>query len=57
MNPMDEHQDDGPPFPQGYEPPTDVDVPWYAWVVWPIAIIAAICVTTLLFRGCMTFVS
>jgi hypothetical protein len=28
-----------PTYPPGFEPPTDINVPWYAWVLWPLAII------------------
>ena len=51
---MNEADEQGPPtYPPGFEPPTDIDVPWYAWVIWPIAIITALIVTAVLFRGCM----
>jgi hypothetical protein len=43
----------GPTYPPGFEPPTDVDVPWYAWVLWPLALVAAMLLTATLFRGCM----
>ena len=41
-----------PTYPPGFEPPTDIDVPWYAWVLWPIAVITALLITAYLFRGC-----
>ena len=40
-------------YPPGFEPPTDVDVPWYAWVIWPFAIIGVVLVAGALLRGCM----
>ena len=50
---MDEHESQEPPtYPPGFEPPTDVNVPWYAWVLYPLAIILALIVTAVLFRGC-----
>jgi hypothetical protein len=51
---MDDANDPQPPtYPPGFEPPTDVDVPWYAWVLWPIGVITALLLTAFLFRGCM----
>ncbi|HLY11571.1 MAG TPA: hypothetical protein VKW04_19880 [Planctomycetota bacterium] len=41
-----------PTYPPGFEPPTDLHVPWYAWVLWPLAVILALLVTAMLFRGC-----
>ena len=38
--------------PPGFEPPTDVDVPWYAWVLWPVGVMIAIVLCVLLARGC-----
>jgi len=50
---MDEHESQQPPtYPPGFEPPTDVNVPWYAWVLYPLAILIALVVTAVLFRGC-----
>ena len=40
-------------YPPGFEPPTDVNVPWYAWVLWPLALVAAMLIAATLFRGCM----
>jgi hypothetical protein len=42
-----------PTYPPGFEPPTDINVPWYAWVLWPLAVITALFLTALLFHGCM----
>ena len=51
---MNESEEQIPPtYPPGFEPPTDVNVPWYAWVIWPVAIMTALLVTAILFRGCM----
>ena len=41
-----------PTYPPGFEPPTDVDVPWYSWVLWPFAVIIALLAAALFFRGC-----
>jgi hypothetical protein len=49
--------DDPPAHPPGFEPPSDVDVPWYAWVLWPVAIVCALAVACLLFHGCAAFFS
>jgi len=42
-----------PTVPPGFEPPTDVNVPWYAWVLWPLALVASLMIAAALFRGCM----
>jgi hypothetical protein len=48
------HDDPAPPtYPPGFEPPTDINVPWYAWLVWPTALLAALFLAAMLFRGCM----
>jgi hypothetical protein len=54
MGPMDD-PDPSPArtYPPGFEPPTDVDVPWYAWVLWPLALVVAMILVAVLFRGCM----
>lgn len=39
-------------YPPGFEPPTDIHVPWYAWVLYPLAVIIALICTAILFRGC-----
>ena len=55
---MDDVEEQAPPtYPPGFEPPTDVNVPWYAWVLWPIAVVAALLTTAILFRGCMSGLS
>jgi hypothetical protein len=53
---MDPIQDDPAPptYPPGFEPPTDINVPWYAWLVWPTALLAALFLAAMLFRGCMS---
>ena len=38
-------------YPPGFEPPTDIDVPWYAWIIWPIAIMTTIALLAILLRG------
>ncbi|HXX94030.1 MAG TPA: hypothetical protein VEN81_10375 [Planctomycetota bacterium] len=47
---------DPPPrtYPPGFEPPTDLKVPWYAWLVWPTALLTALVLAAILFRGCMS---
>ena len=53
MEAVDDQDSTQPPtYPPGFEPPTDLNVPWYAWVLWPLAVIIALFVTALLFRGC-----
>ena len=42
-----------PTYPPGFEPPTDLKVPWYAWVLWPLAVSLALLLTAVLFHGCM----
>jgi len=50
---IDEHDSQQPPtYPPGFEPPTDIQVPWYAWVLWPLAVVVALLVTAVLFHGC-----
>ncbi|HXG61011.1 MAG TPA: hypothetical protein VNO22_06545 [Planctomycetota bacterium] len=46
-----------PAHPPGFEPPTDVDVPWYAWVLWPLAIVSLLAVACALFRAFAGFFS
>ena len=48
----DEDPEQKPTYPPGFEPPTDVNVPWYAWVLWPLAVILALLATAILFHGC-----
>lgn len=48
---------DEEPLPTGFEPPTDVNVPWFAWVIWPVALVAALAACSIVFRGCLTFIS
>jgi hypothetical protein len=50
---MDELESERPTYPPGFEPPTDVNVPWYAWLLWPTALMIALILAALLFRGCM----
>jgi len=38
-------------YPPGFEPPTDIHVPWYAWVLWPLAVILALVLAAALFHG------
>jgi hypothetical protein len=44
-------------YPPGFEPPKDVNVPWYAWALWPLAILCALAATFALFRGCMSWIA
>jgi hypothetical protein len=39
-------------YPPGFEPPTDINVPWYAWVLWPLGIAIALALAATLFHGC-----
>lgn len=39
-------------YPPGFEPPTDINVPWYAWVIWPFALAIALIGAAALFHGC-----
>ena len=48
-----EFEEQPPTYAPGFEPPKDVNVPWYAWVLWPIALAAALFTIAMLFRGCM----
>jgi hypothetical protein len=52
---MESDPEDRPPatYPPGFEPPTDVNVPWYAWLFWPLGLLTAFYLVSLLFRGCM----
>jgi hypothetical protein len=55
---MYEPEESQPPtYPPGFEPPTDINVPWYAWVLWPLAVITALLLTATLFHGCMAGLS
>ena len=50
---IDEEESPQPPtYPPGFEPPTDINVPWYAWVLWPVALVVALLVAAVLFHGC-----
>lgn len=50
---MDDPETPQPPtYPPGFEPPTDINVPWYAWVLWPLGVIIALLLTAVLFHGC-----
>ena len=50
---MPDSEEEAPPtYPPGFEPPTDIDVPWYSWVIYPVAIIVALLLVAFLFRGC-----
>lgn len=54
MDDLEEREEPLKTYPPGFEPPTDVNVPWYAWVVWPLAIVAAMVIVATVFRGCMS---
>ncbi len=54
---MDVSPGEPPTYPPGFEPPTDIDVPWYAWLLWPVAVMSAIGIGALLFRGCVTWLA
>ena len=50
---IDEDESPQPPtYPPGFEPPTDINVPWYAWVLWPVALVVALLIAAVLFHGC-----
>ncbi len=51
---MDDLEPERPTYPPGFEPPTDIKVPWYAWLLWPMALMIALFLASLLFRGCMS---
>ena len=51
---MTEEPDDRPPYyASGFEPPTDVNVPWYAWVLWPLIVLATVVLAAVFLRGCL----
>jgi len=54
MDDLEEREESPKTYPPGFEPPKDVNVPWYAWVVWPLAIVAAMIIVATVFRGCMS---
>ena len=54
MPPMDEYEKEPRTYPPGFEPPKDLHVPWYAWLVWPAALLTALILAAFLFRGCMS---
>ena len=55
---MDEVEEEAPKtYPPGFEPPTDVHVPWYAWLLWPLALVTLLLLASALFRGCMSGLS
>jgi hypothetical protein len=49
---MEPDETQPPTYPPGFEPPTDIDVPWYSWVLWPLALIVALLGAAILFHGC-----
>ena len=51
---LPEEESNRPTYPPGFEPPTDINVPWYAWLVWPTALLAALILAAMVFRGCMS---
>ena len=60
MGRMDDlHEEPSPPatYPPGFEPPTDIDVPWFAWVLWPLAILALLGLAAFAFRMFMTWLT
>ena len=40
-------------YPPGFEPPTDTNPPWYAWILWPLAIFALLGLASFLFQSCL----
>ena len=40
-------------YPPGFEPPTDTNPPWYAWILWPLAIFALLGLASFLFSSCI----
>jgi hypothetical protein len=57
MDFMDEVEEAPRTYPPGFEPPKDVKVPWYAWLLWPMALITLLLLASALFRGCMSGLS
>jgi hypothetical protein len=57
MGAMDEVEETPKTYPPGFEPPTDLHVPWYAWLLWPAALVTLLLLASLLFRGCMSGLS
>jgi hypothetical protein len=55
MGPDEPYDDPPPSHAPGFEPPTDVNVPWYAWVLWPLALVVGLFLSALLFKGCMSW--
>jgi hypothetical protein len=54
---MEAPEDPRPTHPPGFEPPTDENVPWYAWVIWPLALLLGIGLAAAFIRGCFTAMS
>jgi hypothetical protein len=55
---MDEVEEETPKtYAPGFEPPTDVKVPWYAWLLWPMALVTLLLLASAFFRGCMSGLS
>ena len=44
-----------PPRPPGFEPPKDVNVPWYAWIVFPIVLLGIIGLLALILGKLLPF--
>lgn len=55
MSVMDEVEEKT--YPPGFEPPKDVNVPWYAWLLWPMALVTLLLLAAMTFRGCMSGLS
>jgi len=51
---MDDVDEQRPTYPPGFEPPTDLHPPWYAWLLWPLMLMIALVLAALFFRGCMS---
>ena len=57
MRSVDELDEVPKTYPPGFEPPTDVHVPWYAWLLWPLALVTLLLLASAFFRGCMSGLS
>lgn len=51
---MDELDNEPRTYPPGFEPPTDLNPPWYAWILWPMMLLIALVLAALFFRLVMS---
>jgi hypothetical protein len=57
MREMDDLDQEPRTYPPGFEPPTDLHPPWYAWLLWPTVLVAALILAAIFFRGCVSALS